>query len=278
MLAEIPRPLFLLGQILYMHPFAALLWGAGLTTAMRGADREGRPFVSIFLVALAVFLLTRAKPYYLAPAYPPLFALGGIAWERWLSTLPARAGFVVTQVATGLATTVFTLPFFSLPATDAMVDRLLGRVVPAVALTHDLHDEFGWRELAQATATAVQQLPPTERDRVTVVTANYGQAAALNYFGPRLELPRASTGHMTFFLWGPANPAANILVTVGLHQQWPERVCGSFTLAGESDHPLGLPHERHIPIHICRGLRTPLPALWPTLRRFDHGGRGVAPP
>jgi hypothetical protein len=278
MLAEIPRSLFLLGQFLYMHPFAALLWGIGLVTGLRARDREGRPFVWIFLLALAVFLLTGAKPYYLAPAYPPLFALGAIAWERWLSTAGRRAGLVAAQVVTGIATTIFTLPFLSLPDTHATIDRLLGGIVPAVALTHDLHDEFGWRELAQATAIAVQQLPPAERDRSTIVTANYGQAAAINYFGPPLGLPRASSGHMTFFLWGPGNPEADILIAVGLSQPWLAGACGSLELLGQKDHPLSLPVERHVPIQICREPRTPLPALWPTLKRFDHGLRPAPPP
>jgi hypothetical protein len=277
MLADIPRSLFLLGQILYMHPFSTLLWGTGVVTVVRATNREGQAFVWIFVVALAVLLFTRGKPYYLAPAYPPLFALGAIAWERWLSNVWGRTGLVAVQVITGVATTVFTLPFFSLPDTDGMVDRLFGRVVPAVALTHDLHDEFGWRELAQATATAVQQLPAAERGRCTIVTANYGEASGINYFGRELGLPRASTGHMTFFLWGPGNPAAEVIVAVGRNQPWLLTACDSLTLAGESDHPLALPNERHLPIHICRGLRVPLPALWHTLRRFDHGVARAGP-
>ena len=276
MLADIPRPLFLLGQLLYMHPFSALLWVAGLALGVRAAGREGRYFVWIFCVALVAFLLTSAKPYYLAPAYPPLFAMGSIAWERWLGTLSRKVSFLGLQVATGLATTVFTLPFFSLPATDAMIERLLGRVVPAVALTHDLHDEYGWRELAQTVTTAVQQLPEGDRRRTTIVTANYGQASAINYFRSESDLPRASTGHMTFFLWGPPDPSAEVLLAVGLDRAWLAQACGSVTVAGESDHPLALAQERHLPIHICRQLRRPLPALWPELKRFHHG-LGTAP-
>jgi hypothetical protein len=277
MLAEIPRSLFLLGQLLYMHPFSALLWVAGLAMGMRTTGRDGRPFLWIFGVALVVFLVTRAKPYYLAPAYPPLFAMGAIAWERRLVTLSRKASFLGLQVATGLALTAFTLPFFSLPATDAMIERLLGRVVPAVALTHDLHDEYGWRELAQTVTAALAQVPAADRQRTTIVTANYGQASAINYFDPASSLPRASTGHMTYFLWGPANPSAEVLLTVGLDPSWLAATCGSLTPAGETDHPLGLPHERHLPIHVCRQLRAPLTALWPELKRFDHEIRPAPP-
>jgi hypothetical protein len=117
---------------------------------------------------------------------------------------------------------------------------------------------------------AFHDLSPSERDRATLVTANYGQAAGINRFGPALGVPRASSGHMTFFLWGPAVPTADVLVTVGLDRPWLLSACDSLTLAGESDHPLARLQERHLPIHICRGLRTPLLALWPTLKRFDH--------
>ena len=261
MLAQIPRPLFLLGQLLYMHPFGVLLWGVGLVIAVRGSDRDGRLFAWIFVTALTVFLVTRGKPYYLAAAYPPLFAAGAVAWEKWLARLPGRVGLLSAQVLTGLATTLVTLPFFSLPAVNAKVELLLGRVVPAVALTHDLHDEFGWSELAATTAAVVQQLDPDERRRSTVVAANYGEAAALNYFGGHFGLPAASTGHMTFFLWGPGNPRADVLVTVGLDEHVLARICGSLTRAGTADHPLALPQERQRAIHVCRHLVRPLPDL-----------------
>jgi hypothetical protein len=120
-------------------------------------------------------------------------------------------------------------------------------------------------------------LPDEPRQRTTIVTANYGQASAINYFGPASNLPRASTGHMTFFLWGPANPSAEVLLTVGLDRAWLVATCGSLTPATESDHPLGLPHERRLPIHVCRELRAPLTVLWPELKRFDHGIRPAPP-
>jgi hypothetical protein len=274
MLADIPRPLFLLGQFLYMHPFSVLLWGAGLAGTVTAPDR--RPFVWIFAVALVAFLISGAKPYYLAPAYPPLFAVGALSWERWLGSRTARVGFVTLQVGTGVVMTAFTLPFLSLPATDAIIEHLLGQMVPAVALTHDLHDEYGWREQAQAVASALRKLPPSQQQSATIVTANYGEASAINFYGPALGVPRASTGHMTYYLWGPADPMAELVIAVGLAPEWLAKNCGSLTAIGESDHPLALPHERHLPIHACQQLRRTLPLLWPELRQFDH--RAIPPP
>lgn len=117
MLAEIPRILFAAGQLLYMHPFAVLLWmpGLWLCLARPAEQRVLRAFGIIFVVAFGVFLLTRAKPYYLAAAYPPLFAVGAIGWERRLKRSSSRGTFVGAQVATGAAMAILTLPVLPLP-------------------------------------------------------------------------------------------------------------------------------------------------------------------
>ena len=133
--------------------------------------------------------------------------MGAIAWERWL-----QHGWRVKPVWSSVFRSSPALPrrsshypFFSLPATDAMVERLLGRVVPAVALTHDLHDEFGWRELARTvTATVSSSYPPAERHRTTIVTANYGQAVRHQLLWPGdLSLPLASTRSHDLLSVGP---------------------------------------------------------------------------
>ncbi len=83
-----------------MHPFSALLWLPGLWLCLVRTDDHGvlRVFGAIFVVSLGVFLLTRGKPYYLAPAYPPLFAVGALACERWLTRAWRRAAFLARSL------------------------------------------------------------------------------------------------------------------------------------------------------------------------------------
>src|SRR5258708_19997358 len=70
-------------------------------------SREGRSFRALgwtFIVTLALFLIAKGRGYYLAPAYPMLYAAGGVWGERWLSTLSVgRAQAVRTAVSAGLA-------------------------------------------------------------------------------------------------------------------------------------------------------------------------------
>jgi 4-amino-4-deoxy-L-arabinose transferase-like glycosyltransferase len=107
---------FFAQQITLMNPATFPLWFGGLIWLL--ASREGRRYRVIaftYLIALAEFILMHGKNYYLAPAYPMLFAAGGVGFERifavrvrWLK--PAIA-FLVVVSAVVLAPVV--LPILS---------------------------------------------------------------------------------------------------------------------------------------------------------------------
>jgi hypothetical protein len=275
MLAEIPRALFAAGQLLYMHPFSGLLWVPGLWLCFARPDEDGvlRAFGAIFVVVFGLFLVLRGKPYYLAPAYPPLFAAGALVWERSLRSAWSRRAFLFTQLSTGVLLAAVTLPALSLPRMDALVGRVFGAVVPPIALTHDMHDEYGWRELTEVVVEAWQSLPPDERARTEILASNYGEAAALAYFGGPRGLPRVSSGHMTYFLWGPTNPNADAVLAVGVRPDWLSRRCERLEQRAVADHPLATPGERRVPVMLCRGLARPIGELWPELRSYDNSVR-----
>ena len=93
---------FLLDQFLSMNPGAAPVWIAGLVFGLAGGARtRGRVLALVYVAVFALLLLAgRSRASYLAPAYPSLLALGGVAWERftepgrvWMR--PALAGVVV---------------------------------------------------------------------------------------------------------------------------------------------------------------------------------------
>ena len=48
---------------------------------------------------------------------------------------------------------------------------------------------FGWEALADAVARVVRTLPPDERATARIYVQNYGEAGALEYFGPSRGLP-----------------------------------------------------------------------------------------
>jgi hypothetical protein len=272
MLARIPRALYVGGQFLYMNPLATPIWLAGLWWLFSQAGREYRIFAWIFVTVFVVQLLMRSKPYYLAPAFPSLLAAGASLIERisrkrrWLG--PAAVANTVAAVIVG---SLLSLPIVSLSKMDQIVERVLGWAVPPIALTHDLHDEYGWAEQAQVVARVRDAaLLHEERARAIVLTGNYGEASAIQFFGPKLELPPATTGHMTYYVWGLPVAEPSAVIAYGIPLGTLNALFEQVSLGSRVDHALAVPSERHLPIYVCRRPRRPLPEIWPSLRRYGN--------
>src|SRR5205823_6605423 len=87
-------------------------------------------------------------------------------------------------------------PFFHLQSAETERHR------PSV-LPQDWADMQGWPELAGAVAKVFASLPPGDQAHTAIVAGNYGEAAAIDFFGPRHGLPPALSGHNQYSLWGP---------------------------------------------------------------------------
>jgi 4-amino-4-deoxy-L-arabinose transferase-like glycosyltransferase len=75
---------FLKDQFLIcMNVFASPVALAGLVAFLR--SRSYRMVALMFLIPLALFILARGRGYYMAAAYPMLFAMGACIGERWLA-------------------------------------------------------------------------------------------------------------------------------------------------------------------------------------------------
>ncbi len=78
-----------------------------------------------------------------------------------------------------------------------------------------LGDRFGWPEMAATLSRAYHQLPAAEQAQTCIFTVNYGEAAALNFYAKKYELPPAISGHNNYYLWGPGNCSGKVVLTVG---------------------------------------------------------------
>ena len=87
---------FIAQQAVFMNPGTLPLWLAGLFWLFGSRDgRRYRAIGIIYLVTLTEFIVLHGKSYYLAPAYPMLFAAGGVAAER---VFAARLTWIETGV------------------------------------------------------------------------------------------------------------------------------------------------------------------------------------
>ena len=128
-------------------------------------------------------------------------------------------------------------------------------------------DEFPWPGLVEAVARVYHSLPPEERERTAIFGNNYGQAAAVDFFGPQYGLPKAISGHQNYFLWGPRNYTGEIVILVGEDIKDASDDFDSVTVAATQENKYAIWYETR-PILLCRGLKWNLQTGWPKVKNW----------
>jgi hypothetical protein len=210
MIGREPRVLFLAGQILYFNPAGVLVWAAGLWALWQNATL--RPAVWLYVVPLVLLFITNGKPYYLAPAYPLLFAAGGVFWQARLTTARGWISLIGSMTVVGGFFAFLSLPYLSLEKMDRTIDALLLGIVPAIGLTHDYHNQLGWRHYYPALHEIYAKLPAEDQPGTIIITAYYRQASGLRFLAmrpggegelPPGQLPAVFSPHLTYYFWPP---------------------------------------------------------------------------
>ena len=127
---------------------------------------------------------------------------------------------------------------------------------------------FGWKEMTAKVAEVYHRLPPAEQRRCIVYASNYGEAGALEWFGPAYGLPKVASGHNSYFLWGPPDTAADIVITVGEDSIDVAKSLRVVERTGVFSNEWNMPYESDLPILIGRRLRLPWRELWPRTKHY----------
>jgi 4-amino-4-deoxy-L-arabinose transferase-like glycosyltransferase len=271
-------PLAFFGQeILLMHPLTLPIWLGGLWFYFR--TEAGRPFRAIgwaWLFTAVVIVAMSPRVYYLFPVFPILFAGGGVWLERWLAQprlVWARFGYPALMLLGGALFAPLAIPVLP-PETYIRYTKAIGLQQPAIE-THKLGplpqifaDQFGWDEMAASVAGVYNSLPPDVRARTAIFAQTYGQAGAIDLFGPKYGLPPAISGHQNYFLWGPRGYSGESMIVMDDGKENLERLFSSVQKAGRVDHPYSMPYQ-HFDVFYCRGLREPLAQLWPQVKKWN---------
>lgn len=249
--------------------FTVPLWIAGLVSLFRGKDAKPYRMLGwMFIVPLLLFVGAKGRGYYSAPAYPMLFAAGAVWPERWLASLSqdrARALRVATIAALGVA--MITTVAVAVPL--APVNSRWWRVANKV--NGDFREEIGWHELVEAVARVRDSVPETERPRLGIIAGNYGEAGAIDLYGPAYGLPKAISGINSYWLKGYPDPPPQTVIVVGLSEHYAHEIFESCELAGHVTNRYGVLNEEtqdHPDIWLCRNLRQPWPEFWKDFRYF----------
>lgn len=271
-------PLSFFGQeILSMHPMTLPIWLAGLWFYL--FSEIGKPFRALgwaWVLTAGIILALDPRVYYLYPAYPILLAAGSVMWESWLARSRLnwlKFGYPVIMVLSGALLAPFAIPLLPVK-TYIRYSKALNFEQPAIEnrklgpLPQIYADQFGWEEMVATVARVYNGLPTDLRAKTAIFAQNYGQAGAIDLFGPKYGLPKAISGHQNYFFWGPRDfTGESVIVLQGRQEQLEERFA-SVTRVASVYHPYSMPSE-HYDVFYCRGLKQPLNEIWPMLKNWN---------
>jgi len=263
-------------QFLLVHPFTVPVWIGGLLAFFFW--KPLRPYRTLgwcYVAAFTVFAVLQGKNYYLAPIYPMLLAAGTVALERgieWTRQNWLKPVIVVVLLASGGWLLPLIVPVLPVRKFIAYMNKLPVKVPRteknqfAAVLPQYYADQFGWEEMTAAVAKIYNSLPPAERAKTAIFGNNYGEAGAIDFLGAKYGLPKAISGHQTYWLWGPRNYTGQIMIVLGDSRAGIAPKCNSIDEYDVTFSPYALEDD---PIFVCRGFKWNLQQDWPKLRKWN---------
>ena len=254
---------FLTAQFGQMNPIALPLAVAGLVFYFRRSGARYRLLGWTFVFVYLVLTLLRTKPYFLAPAYPILFAAGAVAFERW-ALRPRLAWIRPAYVALIALVGIWLAPAIMPVLPLVTVVRSYGPLQQVLA------DRLGWDSLTATVEQVYAGLPPAQRARACILASNYGEASALVELAQPGGLPQVISGHNNYYLWGPGTCTGEVLIGVGYSLSDFQAAYADVTLAAVEKCPYCVSFEQAVPIVVGANPKiSNILGQWATVKHYE---------
>nr|WP_240895162.1 glycosyltransferase family 39 protein [Kineococcus siccus] len=249
--------------LLLLGPPLVPVWLAGwVALARRPAWRRVRSLAVAAPVVVLLVLAMGSQNYYPMGVLTVLLAAGCVPVAGWCAGRRGRTRLVAGAVAANaLVSAVVALPVVPV--------SVLGRT-PVPAVNQVARDSLGWPRYVQQVAAVRAALPPGDRARSVVVTSNYGEAGAVDRFGPALGLDTVYSAHNALADQARPPEDATVVVFVGTTLDRARRVFTRCDVVDHLDSGLGVDGEEEgAPIAVCRNPVGGWSRAWPLLRHID---------
>lgn len=235
------------------------VWIAGLVVLVRDPRlRRLRALAVAYPLMLVVVFVVAGQPYYTAGLLLGLHAIGAVAVARWAAGRRGR------QLLTGGAALVMSAAAVvsSLPV---IPEEDLAGTLPA-EVNQTIADQVGWRDYVWQIGTVWAGLSAADKARSVLFTGNYGEAGALDRYGPSLRLPEVYSGHNALHEYGPPPDSKKIVIAV---LDTPPEGLGTCAAKTTLRNSSGVENEEvGIRVHVCR-MDRPWSLVWPELQHYD---------
>jgi hypothetical protein len=263
------RAVYWPAQVLYTGLVLTPVWVAGLVWSLRSeAASRFRPVALGCVIVIALQFVLGGKAYYPGSAYTFLLAAGCIPLERWLtarrplsSAIRRTAGMGAAMLAGGV---------LAAPVALAVLPARALHTVPLQKINYDLGEEIAWPGQVALVAREYEALPAAQRRHTAILTGNYGEAGAIERYGPGMGLPQAYSGANNFWLWGPPPATDSSAIVVSMDPAFLDREFSHVRRVATFWNGLGVSDdEQGTPIYLATGLRSSWERSWPAFRDYS---------
>ena len=131
-------------------------------------------------------------------------------------------------------------------------------------------DTVGWPAYVDEVAAAYRRLPPATQAHTVIVATNYGEAGAIDRYGPRLHLPVSLSAQNQLYFQGRPPASATVTIFVGAELVRAQTLFRSCRVVGSLDNRVDVDNEEQgQPIAVCRAPLGGWQRIWPLLRHED---------
>jgi len=258
---------FMAGQLLYLHPFNAVLWISGLVYFL--FSKTGKSYRVLGWIWVSVFILllvTKSKIYYMAPAYAAIIAGGGMALERWVLRKGKKwlkPAFISFLLMGGILLGPISVPYMDIDTTESYINTItFGQFKNIYELTADLRGMFGWEKRVKTVADVFNSLSPEEQKQSVIWAFGYGNAGAIDHFGKKYGLPNAVSLTLSYWLWGVPEGKGEIVIGMGIRKKDIEHIFDEVEVAAEVELEHVNPWQTPFSVVVCRSPKKPLADIW----------------
>jgi hypothetical protein len=267
----------ILEQIFFVNPATFLLWISGLIVLLTPWGKPYRLMLFAYGFLLLVILAGHSsRPDRIASIYTFFMASGAVAIEQYLKSSWKR---VIRISMAGLMITggVFLAPAFC----PILPPQTLKPYLAEMGLQFDIEegkkgepipqwlaDRIGWRELAADVAQVYHAMPEKEKQNAVIISTNYGEAGALELYGPEFGLPAVFATHNSFHSWGPPSDTVQIYIGVmididDVRPRFDSVHEAKVFLCPDCTRP-----QQNIPIYILRGPEFSMKKEWQNFKNY----------
>ncbi|MCX6556067.1 MAG: glycosyltransferase family 39 protein [Candidatus Aminicenantes bacterium] len=266
-------------QIMNMNQLTFLFWLPGMVYFLvANPAKRFRIFPIIYLAVFCILAVNgSSKSEYLGPLFPMLFALGAVAFEKFILKVKwhrLKPVFLLLLLLSGVALAPFAIGVLSVERYIAYA-QALGNV-PSTPEKKELAklpqfyaDRFGWEKMVAAVAGAYGTLTAEEKATCAIVANNYGEAGAIDFFGSKYGLPKAICGHNNYWLWGARGASGEVVIRLGGSLDAMMESYREVVRAGMFHDDYCMPFENDMVVWILKERLRPLQDDWAEFKHFE---------